>query len=103
MEETPLTVGVGDNCGASYLNDNYRNLLERRIEHEHYLFTNGETKESIVNRLIPTFEDDFKRRIDVTKPCGTKIYIANLIGDDQRMPPGGRKRRFEPNKLVLNQ
>jgi hypothetical protein len=92
----------GDNCGGSYLNQNFKKLLEDRLQHETNLFRNGETKESIVNRLIPKFEDDLKRRIDVTKRCSSRIHIANLIGDEQRGPGEDDQKRFAANFLLLN-
>jgi len=69
---------IGDNCGGSYANINFRNLLEKRLENETYLFTNGETKGTIVNRLIPAFENDYKRRLDSTKRCRHRIHIPGL-------------------------
>jgi len=57
---------------------NFRNLIERRLKDETYLFTNGETKRTIVNRLMPAFEDDYKRRYDCTKRCWHRIRIPGL-------------------------
>ena len=94
----------GDNCGASYLNENFKDLLQERLKHEYYLFHNGETKESIVNRLIPKFEDEYKRRIDVTGRCGRhRIYISGLTADDDQ-DVGSRettRKYFEANNMIM--
>ena len=75
--------------------------MERRLRDEENLFVT-ETLESVVNRLIPKFEDDYKRRIDATKRCGHRIYIANLIGDEQREPGEAGGKRFQANHLMMN-
>ncbi|TGO22612.1 hypothetical protein BPAE_0161g00170 [Botrytis paeoniae] len=49
---------IGDNCGSSYLNDRYKDMLLNRLQDEDYLLKNGETLEAIVNRLIPDFENE---------------------------------------------
>ena len=92
---------IGDNCGASYLNENFREVLEERLKHESYLFRNGETKESVVGRLIPDFENEYKRRIDVTGPCKHNIHIAGLRGDEDRDPKERITRDFERNSLIM--
>jgi len=100
--KTIYNARLGDNCGASYLNENFKNLLENRLRQESYLFQNGETLESIVNRLIPQFEDVIKRRVDVTRPCGDKIYVARLRSDEAQGLRGPDAKRFESNKLIMH-
>jgi len=66
----------------------------RRLQDEVYLFQNGETLESIVNRLIPRFENEYKRNTDVTGRCGNRVYIAGLRSNTAK--------RFEANNLLMN-
>ncbi|ESZ94881.1 hypothetical protein SBOR_4757 [Sclerotinia borealis F-4128] len=82
LSEEKVTPG-GDNCGGSYLNENYKQMLLDRLQDETYLLDNlpaGESLESIVNRFIPTFENDFKRRKDVTASFSlkTRLYLPGL-------------------------
>ncbi|TGO62414.1 hypothetical protein BOTNAR_0114g00130 [Botryotinia narcissicola] len=93
---------AGDNCGSSYLNDNYKDMLLDRLQDEDYLFKNGDTLESIVNRLIPDFENEYKRRVNVMKRCGHRVYIAGLRGDEQMNRVGLAEKRFEANHLQMN-
>ncbi|TGO36697.1 hypothetical protein BHYA_0117g00210 [Botrytis hyacinthi] len=93
---------AGDNCGSSYLNDNYKDMLLNRLQDEHYLFKNSDTLESIVNRLIPDFENEYKRRVNVMKRCGHRVYIAGLRGDEQMNRVGLAEKRFEVNHLQMN-
>ncbi|EDN99546.1 hypothetical protein SS1G_02400 [Sclerotinia sclerotiorum 1980 UF-70] len=64
---------LGDNCGSSYLNDGYKDMLLNRLQDEDYLLKNGETLEAIVNRLIPDFENEYKRRVNVMKLPGHRV------------------------------
>ncbi|PQE05216.1 Hsp70 family protein [Rutstroemia sp. NJR-2017a BBW] len=93
---------IGSSCGSSYLNDNYRTMLHNRLQDEHYLLKNGETLDSIVNRLIPDFENEYKRRVNVVKPCGHRVYIAGLRSDEQMDRTGPAAKRFETNNLLMN-
>lgn len=93
---------LGDNCGSSYLNDGYRDMLLNRLQDEDYLFKNGDTLESIVNRLIPDFENEYKRRVNVMARCGHRVYIAGLHGDEQINRVGLAAKRFEANYLQMN-
>ncbi|CCD54394.1 hypothetical protein BofuT4_P124420.1 [Botrytis cinerea T4] len=93
---------IGDNCGSSYLNDGYRDMLLNRLQDEDYLFKNGDTLESIVNRLIPDFENEYKRRVNVMARCGHRVYIAGLHGDEQINRVGLAAKRFEANYLQMN-
>ncbi|KAI9640157.1 hypothetical protein NHQ30_011394 [Ciborinia camelliae] len=82
LSEEKVTPG-GDNCGSSYLNENYKKMLLHRLRDETYLLDMrpaGESLESIVNRLVPKFEDDFKRRKDVTASFGlrTRLHLPGL-------------------------
>lgn len=68
------------------------------------MFTNGETKQTIANRQIPKFEEDLKRHVDViaNKRCGnTKLYIANLRGDERHPEAGYIAKDFDPNNLIM--
>ncbi|PQE30977.1 hypothetical protein CJF32_00007970 [Rutstroemia sp. NJR-2017a WRK4] len=93
---------IGSNCGSSYLNDNYRTMLHDRLQDEHYLLKNGETLDSIVNRLIPDFENEYKRRVNVMKRCGHRVYIAGLRSDEQMDRTGPAAKRFDINNLLMN-
>ncbi|KAF7891902.1 hypothetical protein EAF00_008204 [Botryotinia globosa] len=93
---------AGDNCGSSYLNEYYKDMLLNRLQDEDYLFKNGDTLESIVNRLIPDFENVYKRRVDVTESCGHRVYIAGLRGDEQMNRVGPAEKRFDANHLQMN-
>lgn len=77
-------------------------MLLNRLQDEDYLFKNGDTLESIVNRLIPDFENEYKRRVNVTKRCGHRVYIAGLRGDEQMNRVGLAEKRFEANHLQMN-
>ncbi|ESZ92420.1 hypothetical protein SBOR_7179 [Sclerotinia borealis F-4128] len=94
---------VGDNCGSSYLNDHYKDMLLDRLQDEDYLIKNGETLEAIVNRLIPAFENKTKRRVDVMSRSGPeRVYIAGLRSDEQINRVGPAEKRFKENFLLLN-
>ncbi|KAG4032827.1 hypothetical protein MFRU_006g02900 [Monilinia fructicola] len=93
---------IGDNCGSSYLNDRYKDMLLSRLQDEDYLLKNGETLEAIVNRLIPDFENEYKRRVNVTKRVGHRVYIAGLRSDEQMNRVGLAEKRFETNNLLMN-
>ncbi|KAJ8069522.1 hypothetical protein OCU04_003173 [Sclerotinia nivalis] len=97
LSEEKVTPG-GDNCGSSYLNENYRKMLLDRLQDEHYLldiWPAGESLESIVNRFIPNFEDDFKRRKDVTALFGLKTRL-HLPGLRQNA-----EKRFDDGYIVI--
>ncbi|KAF7862502.1 hypothetical protein EAF04_007375 [Stromatinia cepivora] len=97
LSEEKVTPG-GDNCGSSYLNENYKKMLLDRLQDEHYLFDmwpTGESLESIVNRFIPNFEDNFKRRKDVTSLFGLKTRL-HLPG----LRPNAEKR-FDDGYIVV--
>ncbi|KAB8293932.1 hypothetical protein EYC80_009405 [Monilinia laxa] len=93
---------LGDNCGSSYLNDRYKDMLFNRLQDEDYLLKNGETLEAIVNRLIPDFENEYKRRVNVMNRVGHRVYIAGLRSDEQMNRVGLAEKRFETNNLLMN-
>lgn len=93
---------IGDNCGSSYLNDGYKDMLLNRLQDEDYLLKNGETLEAIVNRLIPDFENEYKRRVNVMKLPGHRVYIAGLRGDERMNRIGPAEKRFKTNNLLMN-
>jgi len=104
MKSRIVELWSGDNCGASYLNENFKDHLEERLKHETYLFHNGVTKESIVRELIPKFEEDYKRRVDINSRCPTHgIYIAGLRADEDQDPRSKETRRkfFDRNQLLM--
>ncbi|KAM3088283.1 hypothetical protein ACMFMG_002337 [Clarireedia jacksonii] len=86
---------LGDNCGSSFLNENYRNLVMERLATENYLFR-SESLEMIVNRLLHDFETEHKRRIDSTLPVGQKfkVFVPGLRASE--------KKRFTQNILWIH-
>src|SRR5690242_964783 len=92
----------GDNCGGSYLNDNFSRRLLDRLHDEHYLDFNGQTRESIVHHLVPDFENRYKRRVDITKRPANSVRVSGLRGDKQRGLSGPDAKRFDDNSLWLN-
>jgi hypothetical protein len=76
-------------------------MLHDRLQDEHYLLKNGETLEAIVNHLIPDFENEYKRRVNVMSRCGHRVYIAGLRGDEQMDRTGAAAKRFETNNLLM--
>ncbi|KAE8441601.1 hypothetical protein EG329_004650 [Mollisiaceae sp. DMI_Dod_QoI] len=92
----------GDNCGASYLNDNFRNLLLAKLAEETYLEVNGNTLESIVNNQLPDFEGYLKRRKDVYENPTARILIPGLRGDKQCGRSGLAAKGFDDNFVRLN-
>jgi hypothetical protein len=90
--------GTGDNCGASYLNENYKKHLLCRLRDEHHLEKTGESRESIVNYLIPAFENTDKRKKDVTKRPAGRLRIPGLVGDART----GISKGFDDNHMLLD-
>lgn len=73
-------------------------MLLDRLRDEHYLldiWPEGETLESIVNRFLPNFENEFKRRKDFTAIFGLKTRIP-LPG----LRPNAEKR-FDDGYIVI--
>lgn len=73
-------------------------MVLERLQDEKYpldMWPAGETLDSIVNRLIPNFDDDFKRRKDVTMPFGlrTRIHLPGLRPNDEK--------RFDDGHIVI--
>ncbi|KAF7955544.1 hypothetical protein EAE96_004470 [Botrytis aclada] len=97
LSEEKVTPG-GDNCGSSYLNENWKNMLLTRLKNESYLldmWPADESLESIVNRFIPNFENDYKRRKDVTSIFGlkTRIHLPGLRANEEK--------RFDDGHIVV--
>ncbi|KAF7929793.1 hypothetical protein EAE99_004697 [Botrytis elliptica] len=97
LSEEKVTPG-GDNCGSSYLNENWKNMLLNKLKDESYLldmWPAGESLESIVNRFIPNFENDHKRRKDVTSVFGlkTRLHLPGLKANAEK--------RFDDGHIVI--
>ena len=92
----------GDNCGASYLNDNFEKRILERLSDERYLDRKGETRKSIVRHLVPNFEDFDKRTKDIAKMPRNRIHISGLVGDEDRAATSGGPKRFSNNYLNMN-
>ncbi|KAH6723782.1 hypothetical protein BKA61DRAFT_626706 [Leptodontidium sp. MPI-SDFR-AT-0119] len=93
---------TGDNCGASYLNDNFEKRLLARLADEGYLDRKGETRKSIARHLVPNFEDFDKRTKDIAKMPRNRVHISGLVGDEDRVATGDGPKRFSNNYLNLN-
>ncbi|KAH7305661.1 hypothetical protein BKA65DRAFT_520707 [Rhexocercosporidium sp. MPI-PUGE-AT-0058] len=93
---------TGDNCGASYLNDNFEKRLLARLADEGYLDRKGETRKSIVRHLVPNFEDFDKRTKDISKMPRNRIHISGLVGDEDRVATGNGPKRFSNNYLNMD-
>ncbi|KAF7922130.1 uncharacterized protein EAE98_008341 [Botrytis deweyae] len=97
LSEEKVTPG-GDNCGSSYLNENWKNMLLNKLKDESYLldmWPAGESLESIVNRFIPNFENDHKRRKDITSVFGlkTRLHLPGLKANAEK--------RFDDGHIVI--
>ncbi|CAG8958614.1 hypothetical protein HYFRA_00009931 [Hymenoscyphus fraxineus] len=93
---------LGDNCGASYLNDNFETRVLERLADENYLDVDGTTREAIVRQLVLDFETYDKRFKDVTKSPESALRIPGLRGDMRRGLKGSEAKRFEDNQLILD-
>lgn len=96
-----LSRNIGDNCGASYLNQNFEALVFKRLADESYLEDNGDTLESIVKGLLPNFEDFDKRIKDIYKRPSARLKIPGLLGDKRRNLIGSKAKGFEDNYMLL--
>ncbi|TGO50521.1 hypothetical protein BOTNAR_0390g00090 [Botryotinia narcissicola] len=97
LSEEKVTPG-GNNCGSSYLNENWKNMLLNKLKDESYLldmWPAGESLESIVNRFIPNFENDHKRRKDVASLFGlkTRLHLPGLKENAEK--------RFDDGHIVI--
>jgi hypothetical protein len=77
-------ISSGDNCGASYLNDNFERLLFKRLGKETYLEGGGKTRAEHVRRSVPNFESIGKRFIDLEKHPSGSAYIPGVRADDSK-------------------
>ena len=84
-------------CGASYINERYRNFLLKKLENETYLEKNGKTIRSIVEKKVIEFENYTKRIWDLyDKQCGIEpIWI-----DDLR--PSQTDKQLQQNRIDIN-
>ncbi|CZR65046.1 uncharacterized protein PAC_14946 [Phialocephala subalpina] len=85
---------TGDNCGASYLNDNYERLLLSKLSEETYLTHNGETLQDIVRLALQDFEDYQKREVDIHRHPTGEVHIRGLLANPSK--------RFDQNCLYLD-
>ncbi|KUJ10103.1 uncharacterized protein LY89DRAFT_596948 [Mollisia scopiformis] len=106
----PLRLGeevcppAGDNCGASYLNENFRRLMLEKLRDEAEHFErNGNTIESLVDAQMPNFEDHLKRNRDIYKNPSARIYIPGLRGDKRQGREGQDAKGFDDNYVWLYQ
>ena len=95
---------IGDDCGASYLNQNFVDILRAKLCEETYLEDNGDTIESHINSAIPNFEEVEKRYKDITKtPSPTiRVRIPGLRGDIRRARVGQPPMGFENGFVILD-
>ncbi|KAH7305654.1 hypothetical protein BKA65DRAFT_443255 [Rhexocercosporidium sp. MPI-PUGE-AT-0058] len=85
----------GDNCGGSYLNQEFKALVKYRLRDEAYLCETGYTLDYIADKACMFFETHEKREKDVLKkPCGS-VEIPNLRGD--------MAKNFENNVMMMDQ
>lgn len=93
---------LGDNCGGTYVNENFKRLVLSRLRCEKYLECNDNTLEAIVNRVAREFEAFDKPRADITTKSIHRYRIDQLRGDQSRDNIGKRcKKRFENNFLLM--
>lgn len=64
--------------GASFLNENFKNLMMEKLSQEHYLEEHGATIESIVDHLVPAFESHDKREKDACGRPSDQFWILGL-------------------------
>jgi hypothetical protein len=74
--------------------DNFAKRLLWRLLDEEYLDSNGETRETIVNRLISDFERYHKRERDILKESSSKLRVPGLIRSEEK--------GFLPNLVIFN-
>ncbi|CZR68305.1 uncharacterized protein PAC_18204 [Phialocephala subalpina] len=93
---------LGDNCGGTCVNENFKKLVLSRLRYERYLESNDNTIEAIVNRLAREFEAVDKPRADIATKAIHRYRIDQLRGDQSRDSVGMRgRRRFENNFLLM--
>lgn len=96
---------AGCACGGIYANKNFSNLVADRLASEDYLWMNGDSLTSIVDRLIPKFESSHKRMFNIVKTPPTPahgIAITGLRGDRQMGRTGDDAKRFEAGALMMD-
>ncbi|RAL67075.1 hypothetical protein DID88_007855 [Monilinia fructigena] len=99
-----VTYGVGNRYPLRLKGERIQPIgyVTHRLQDEDYLLKNGETLEAIVNRLIPDFENEYKRQVNVMKRVGHRFYIAGLRSDEQMNRVGLAEKCFETNNLLMN-
>lgn len=95
---------IGDDCGASYLNQNFIDILREKLCEESYLEDNGDTIESHINSAIANFEEVEKRYKDNTKTPSstTRVRIPGLRGDIRRARVGQTPVGFENGFVIFD-
>lgn len=97
----PLLNELGALCGSSYLNEAFQEHLRSRLEGEDYLDRNdiGVTIRGIIDARVVQFENDIKRKVDVTilppKFQTEYVYIPGLKANTEK--------RFQRNRVKLEQ
>ncbi|KUJ10085.1 uncharacterized protein LY89DRAFT_597110 [Mollisia scopiformis] len=91
----------GHNCGASYLNENFRKLVQYRLKEETYLEGNGNTLDSFVDDVMVRFETYEKRNKDIMGRPSTQIKIPGLKARRPRTLPGNTPEKYQDNYLLL--
>ncbi|CZR65043.1 uncharacterized protein PAC_14943 [Phialocephala subalpina] len=99
---TEVGSSTGDNCGASYLNDNFEKQLLAQLSDEDYLDCNGLTRQDIVRHAIPNFEDFQKRTVNILEDPQRDIFIPGLRGDQRSGRFGKDAKKFDDNCLWLD-
>jgi len=91
---------IGERCGASFLNDNFFDHVLEILRTEMYLDSEREDRSTIVQRLIPHFENEIKRDIDFGESPMARLYIPSIRSNEDD-PAVARKKRFETGYLEL--
>ncbi|KAF2734482.1 hypothetical protein EJ04DRAFT_602989 [Polyplosphaeria fusca] len=84
-------------CGASYINERFRDLLQEKLGSELYLEKNGKTIKSIVDAATISFENNEKRLIDLSEDL-LVIKIDDLKED---LAKNFRQNRLELSKTEI--
>jgi len=92
--EREIVAPGGDNCGSSYLNENFEAHLKGRLKDETYLLGNGRTLPMIVSSLSTLNFEKGKKKIDIFKRHSAS-YVIYLLRSD-------KSRGFTDNKILLN-
>lgn len=84
-------------CGASFINQKYKDYLHSRLKNKTYLETNGETIQSIIEAKVIEFENGRKRLLDTTRE-NLPIETVCIHGLKEN-----RKKGYRQNRLIIKQ